>query len=94
MKRVIFAAIVLLAVSCGEVTKEVNSADTKIALLYRVEVGMPDNQTVVKYVYAMSDTHAVQVADDATGVGLSKSYKSEVVRPVNKAFRYTIVIEY
>ena len=67
---------------------------TNLALLYRVEVGMPDNQTVVKYVYAMSDTHAVQVADDATGSGLSKVYKTEVVRHVNKAFRYTIVIEY
>ena len=94
MKKVIFAAIALLVVSCGEIANEVDSADTKIALLYRVEVGMPDNQVIVKYVYAMSDTHAVQVADKATGVGLSKSYKTEVVRPVNKAFKYTIVIEY
>lgn len=94
MKRVIFAAIVLLAVSCSEAAQEVDSAKTKIALLYRVEVGMPDNQTVVKYVYAMDETHAVQIADKATGIGLSKSYRTEVVRPVNKAFKYTIVIEY
>ena len=94
MKRVLFAAIVLLVVSCSKPTREADSADTKFALLYRVEVVMPDNQVVVKYAYAMSDTHAVQIADKATGIGLSKSYKTEVVRPVNKAFKYTIVIEY